>query len=636
MLYLVSKDGGDFAVLLKKYGVEFKVAATLAHALRTAKAGDGVAVLCDEYPAPRRISANWKAAAQNGVRLFLEFPRTLDGVEFATGISEPGFERTVTTDNNCGLEKCTILAQHGAYLREVKTPVTPLLAQARVAGYRTAVFGLPEKMFPVLFRHPQYPSVLVANANFSKFITARFTPQPDWAKVIRFIISFLAPDAGLPKNPQWTMAVRPVKSAGESISAADELAAFKRNVEFISGALLANYHNTGLLIDEGYSAKIDHLGRQMRRQLTRGDCTGEVAMVFALDYKMTGNIQSRDFAIRLLDFLFTSDTLICLDKKSPVYGQLKFFEHTPAYYGDDNFRAIIGAALSAKLLGVKRWNKPILRNLHSVLNTTGKLGFRRDRLDWPSSFSDGKDLAFYQNEDFVLLRPHAQAYLFSGFMLGWKLTGEQKFLDYAKSAIAIMMKAYPKVHWTNGLSQEIARMLLPLAWLLRIEDTPEHREWLDRVAADVEKLSQPCGAIAETMGDLSMGDYPSPQSNEAYGTTEAALIQENGDPACDLLYTTNYAMIGLHEAAAASGSAKYAQMADKLAKFLCRIQVKSEQQPYLDGAWMRGFDWNLWDYYGSSADAGWGAWCIESGWTNNWIAATLALRKLNRSLWEML
>ena len=150
MLYLVSKDGGDFAVLLKKYGVEFKVAATLARALRTAKSGDGVALRSDEYPAPRRISANWKAAAQNGVRLFLEFPRTLDGVEFATGISEPGFERTVTTDNNCGLEKCTILAQHGAYLREVKTPVTPLLAQARVAGYRTAVFGLPEKMFPVL------------------------------------------------------------------------------------------------------------------------------------------------------------------------------------------------------------------------------------------------------------------------------------------------------------------------------------------------------------------------------------------------------------------------------------------------------------------------------------------------------
>ena len=34
-----------------------------------------------------------------------------------------------------------------------------------------------------------------------------------------------------------------------------------------------------------------------------------------------------------------------------------------------------------------------------------------------------------------------------------------------------MMKAYPEEwHWTNGLQQERARMILPLAWLLRVED----------------------------------------------------------------------------------------------------------------------------------------------------------------------
>jgi hypothetical protein len=47
---------------------------------------------------------------------------------------------------------------------------------------------------------------------------------------------------------------------------------------------------------------------------------------------------------------------------------------------------------------------------------------------------------------------------------------------------------------------------------------------------------------------------------------------------------------------------------------------------------MRGFDYELWEYYGSSADNGWGAWCVESGWTNTWIAATFGLRRLNRSL----
>ena len=49
---------------------------------------------------------------------------------------------------------------------------------------------------------------------------------------------------------------------------------------------------------------------------------------------------------------------------------------------------------------------------------------------------------------------------------------------------------------------------------------------------------------------------------------------------------------------------------------------------------MRGFDWTLWDYYASSADSGWGAWSVESGWTCSWISVTLALRGLNKSLWD--
>jgi hypothetical protein len=134
------------------------------------------------------------------------------------------------------------------------------------------------------------------------------------------------------------------------------------------------------------------------------------------------------------------------------------------------------------------------------------------------------------------------------------------------------------------------------------------------------------------MGDLEYGKYPAPRSNKEYGTTEAALIQKNGDPACDLLYTVNYAFIGLHEASIATKNKYYTDAVNKMADFLCRIQVKSKSQPYLDGAWMRGFDYDLWEYFGSSADNGWGAWSVESGWTNSWIATTLGLRQLKRGL----
>ena len=145
---------------------------------------------------------------------------------------------------------------------------------------------------------------------------------------------------------------------------------------------------------------------------------------------------------------------------------------------------------------------------------------------------------------------------------------------------------------------------------------------------------QPCGAIREKLGDLGQGSYGPPANNEAYGTSEATLIQENGDPACDLLYTANYAFIGLHEAAAATGDAELQAAADRMAEFFCRIQVRSEAQPYLNGAWMRSFDYELWEYWGSSADLGWGAWSVESGWTNTWLASVLAMRQCGQSLFN--
>lgn len=76
-------------------------------------------------------------------------------------------------------------------------------------------------------------------------------------------------------------------------------------------------------------------------------------------------------------------------------------------------------------------------------------------------------------------------------------------------------------------------MLLPLAFLVRIADTAEHREWLKRIAGDLLLQMQPCGAIREQMGPRETGRYPSPTSNEAYGTREASVVQENGDPVCD-------------------------------------------------------------------------------------------------------
>jgi hypothetical protein len=179
-------------------------------------------------------------------------------------------------------------------------------------------------------------------------------------------------------------------------------------------------------------------------------------------------------------------------------------------------------------------------------------------------------------------------------------------------------------------------MLLPLAWLVRVDDTGEHREWLNRVAEDMLKDQAPCGAIAERLRAAGGGGhYVVPKTNEDYGTSETPLLQQGGDPVSDQLYTTGFALLGLHEAAAATGDAKLREAENRLAEFLVRIQVRSEKIPYTDGTWFRAFDFGRWDYWASSADMGWGAWSIESGWGPAWIPIVFGLREKETSLWEL-
>jgi len=178
-------------------------------------------------------------------------------------------------------------------------------------------------------------------------------------------------------------------------------------------------------------------------------------------------------------------------------------------------------------------------------------------------------------------------------------------------------------------------MLLPLAWLVRVADTPEHRAWLREAVAGLLALQDASGGIREELGPTGQGIMPPPRSNEEYGLNEASLIQQNGDPVSDMLYTVNFAFLGLHEAAATIKDPAWSAAADKLAQFLVRIQIRSETRPELDGGWFRAFDLRRWEAWASNADAGWGAWAIESGWTQGWITSVLGLRQMKTSLWDL-
>lgn len=567
----------------------------------------------------------------SGKRVFLDNPDAVPGIEFGEP-AQATVERTVVASDffTARLPAGRILVQHGCWFRPVLTPVKSHLTLARVAGYRHAVYGLPETQYPVLFEHPDNPDLLISSTPLRNFVESRFAPGADWRLVAGRIAAWLNGESGIAPL-EVEPPVGPTFSAGAPLPPESESRAFSRSCEWFGNHVFFEYLRE-IGVFEGYTSNIEPNGRQYPRPLQRGDCTGEAAMIPALDHVLHGNHAAGRLSARIMGHLFGWRGLVDDRPASPTYGGVDFYEHVRVFYGDDNCRAALGCLLASELTGNFQYSKNIIRCLLSILRTTGPEGFRRGFLRLPQAFAGGKTWKDFENEPYVEYRPHYQAYMWAGFLQGYALTGHRPFLDKAKSAIRMTMAVFPHLVWTNGITQEYARLLLPLAFLIQIEDTAEHRAWLRTVAETLLATMADCGAIREMMGDPAYGKYPAPRSNAEYGTTEAALIQQNGDPACDLLYTANYAFVGLHEAGIATGDAFYLEAENRLAEFLCRIQVRSTGQEALDGCWMRGFDYELWEYFGSSADSGWGAWSVEAGWTNTWIAATLGLRKLKRGL----
>lgn len=640
---------------------------TPGEAIARAAAGTAVLVLADGYP-EARVEVGAEAlnlAAEKRLRLYVEYPACLDGLGFGPARTAV-WERAVVAAEGMGkmLPRMRLLAVHGCRYLPVRAP-SPWLVLARVAGYDRAVFGLPEETWPLLFEGRD-GDILVATTKLSGFVTGRYAPEAEWRALWESILARLDPTHA-PHALKWTPAAAAAYGPKAELPPDGESRAFASAVAWLgrAGLLVSPARREGLRaalekgqetaplpasalsdpgdgslgILEGFASGIQPDGAQLQRLPIRNDCQGEAAMLFALDSMMNPRGASGDIARNLLNFVYF-DSDLCQgprgDPKHPAFGLVAWGSTSPlwlvANYGDDNARGLLGTLLAAACLRTDRWDESLAKAVLANFRTTGRLGFRGDRIDIPDIEKNG--WRYYYDGETTNFAPHFESYLWAVNLLAYRLTGFRPLLDRTVKGIGLTMKAYPAGwRWRNNI--ERARMLLCLAWLVRVEDTPEHRGWLRRVAGDLLERQAPAGAIREWLGAETSGFFQIPASNEAYGTTETPLIQENGDPASDQLYTTGFALFGLHEAAAATGDASLRRAEDRLADFLCRIQIRSTKFPWLDGWWFRAFDDRRWEAWASSADAGWGAWCLEAGWAPAWTAATLALRVRKTTFWDM-
>jgi len=632
-------------------------------AIEGAAPESAVLILSDGYPTePTRITPEiYHEAAQKKLRLYVEYPAAVPGVELGER-QKALWERLVINDPEFGnkLPVMSIASAHACSYIPVETS-SSLIAIGRVAGFDRALFGLPGNAVPALFREPK-SGWLIATTGLSHFRKGRFAPSADWTSIWNGIFAVLNPDHKS-INLKWEPVVSPSYSQNEPLPVDAQVKAIRRLANWYSASdmlpdrdgeeaartLITDTSGTAPLgaistggegkfgILEGYESLIQPDGKQNILAPLRADCISESAMALAFASLVTSETTPLSISTNLMTYLYDTAEFTKGDRgitTSPAYGLIAWgigaFAWEKANYGDDNARTILATIATASIANNHHWNDKILRAILANFRTTGKAGFRGDRIDMPELMANG--WRHYFNAEPRSYSPHFESYLWACYIWAYHQTGYRPLLEKARNGIAETMQAFPD-RWRRNDMMERGRMLLPLAWLIRVEDTPETRGWLNLIADDILNDQHESGALPERENG-GTGHYQVPHSNEEYGTSETPLIQKTGDKATDQLYTAGFALIGLHEAATATNDPKLKAAEEKLAEYLVRIQTRSNE-PWLDGVWFRAFDYGRWDYWASSADAGWGAWVIETGWGQAWIAATLALREQRTSLWDM-
>ena len=651
----------DLVGLLRREGLKPKVSGSLTQTLESARKGSAVLLLGSGYPDKIQSLSQEELDLihKKDLHVFAEFA-TVSGEK--PELKEISLERVVVTkqigDSLAPMDLLTI--NRGVYYETENE--YPYMVIARVAGFDDAVFGLEDTPYsPLVFKADN--NIWVSTSKLSDFARLRLMPEKRWKLFWEAVLTDLTGKKVTFKD--WPSMIKPAYSQNQDLPDSARLHAVRKGIEwFFNGHFLVHpswkeswpfrYQGDGLQpvgpelpadaengdgslgVLEGHCSAIYKDGHQAYRYWLRDDVQGESSMAFAIAGDLLGIQSWKDISMNLSDYSFREfRDGPRNDPESPTYGLLGWaYTHKWVYYGDDNARSILGTILAGKVLGTDKWDQKVSEAIEANFRTTGKNSFRGPRLHEEDIQRNGLD--YYQNRDIINPHPHFESWLWACYLWRYAHTGEQEYFDAAEKGISLTMAAYPDSwHWTNGIQQERARMVLPLAWLYRVSPTEEHKAWLDRIIADIAVNQVACGAIREELGDPSKGQYGTQRRNSDYGRYEAPLIFTNGDPVADMLYTSNFAIFGLNEAAYATGDPKIRGMADSLAEFLIRIQARSEEYKSVDGAWFRAFNYRNWDYWASNADAGWGAQSTLTGWIQSWIVTTLALMEKNTSYWDL-
>jgi len=622
--YFICNKKNELFNLAKKVNRNIKRFENINQALLDITPDSFLCIFEDNYPQKKNIISKdmLDTLKKYNITTIIEYPQNVHGLKENTVI-KINKERIVDTSTfEIGQNNSHFVISYNIDSKYVK------YAFSKVAGYKRAIYGLAKENIPYIFIHPRYNNVVIITSKFSSPITARFKSQYFFNKLYKRILDL---------DIKYSESVRPIFKKNKVINEKDINKAITRSNKWFKKYMFLKDAD-GLKVYEGFSAYINYEGNQELAKAIRNDCIGETSLVMALDYLKNNNQDSKRKAEGLIKCIFQRNNQE-LDMKKDEGGFISWYGNgnsklSKIYYTDDNARLLLGVITSVGILNSKKYDEGIIKCVLAYLRSMPKEGITFNSL----RFNDKMVVNNYTYKDIkdkirTNYSPHYVSYIWAVFLIIYKMTGDKELLDITKKGIYNMMDKYPSNWiWTNGIMAEVSRMMLPLALLYKYDKDIKTKKYLETMFDVIYEQTNDYGCMIEKMILLENGKYPPPKSNEDYGKTEAPIIQEDGDKACDLLYSQNFAYLGLNEAYHATRDIKYKKLYDEMTAFLVKIQTKSIDHKNLDGMWMRSFDSDMWEYFGSGADTGWAAYCGETGWTNSWINIAMNLGLNNKSL----
>jgi len=571
---------------------------------------DAVAVLggCEDDPVciPAALRIKIEKMKASGKAIFCEYTASI-GYMYNGNIDKVKSHRLVYGGFGAaihGLESGDLLDGHDNDIMSMyqldKSSVTPLLVYHEYVNAHDR-----KEMDEETFNSGKYAlwldgsNTLIAAFRIGNFNKARFAPLERWHKVIRFIVNHLAGENVEPEFPEpvCRFEKRLLKKTD------DVYETVKRGLDWFTSA--------NMLVDNGCGGVREGLrhqisakdGVQARAEGIRTDCSGEIGGAYMLDWLVRGNDESRKRFEALEDFCFD-----LMQIKDGIFEGMIRWTETAWYvcYQDDVARAILPTLIKQKFIKEgSRHFEDAVSALNFLVKTTGTNGLRVSRTDC-IKMNEAEFKRLRETESGTS-RVHHNGYYHAALLLCAQCGGPKEFAEIAERGLTAIMEIYPDNEREHSETEELCRLVFPLAVLYETTGNPEHLKWLERVTDDLDRFGHQSGSYAE----WDTG-YRANRSRKQ--GSECSLLADNGDPVSDLLYSVNWLPLGFAYAYHAVHSQKYYDKWLGISSFMASCQILSDSEN-LNGAWARAFDLDRFEIYGVPHDIGWSPCCIESGWT---------------------